>query len=570
MAKAAHLPVSLPVILLVLLVAHKAASVSYVSCPDTSCYDKTLTCRDDTCVYTCDGFAGCDHTIFEAINANITVRCNSAVGCPSAMVNASGASEAHISCEGVGSCSRFRVKATPEVKVVNMTLLNLATARRAEWHECFAQSGCGIETCVLGEDSCQPPRGEGFGAEGGKLNIADMIGDFRYSRVRADNIVLIPGGAFRILVLRENLTLTSELVENSLAGLSLAFGHTPALPPPVRLYNEHIIEIETDHSWWNNTFKGNFGARLNERVEKRGLVIRDYVDMHPEGLTMYIDFETEEAKQWLNSTEWLIFQPFIQTEFRKYFMSVLNLPSICVEGNFGFSDTYTYLASIILLNTRDCNPPAPFFGACCINGTWRSTLDSSVDFPELLLSSSPIAVAGSSSVRNVDFVLSGTAFTVQQSSSYSDSNLRIMDSSYSTSDLNLANSAILGSNFSLSVSSNLSFSGHTTLSPSDSNKITVVGCAELSGTLVVKTPMAKTDTKTLLDTNCVSGGFSEVLVEGHAPGEFCVQQRKVPTSQLMQLLLVSCELTGSGSSTLSHFAPILLSLPLLSFLFRVL
>lgn len=85
-----------------------------------------------------------------------------------------------------------------------------------------------------------------------------MIGDFRSARVRVDNLVLIPGGgsfssknpsdslvhslrtpAFRLLILRENVTMTPAFSIAVLDGLQYCFPSTQILIPPCDFHVLH-------------------------------------------------------------------------------------------------------------------------------------------------------------------------------------------------------------------------------------------------------------------------------------------------------------------------------------------
>lgn len=135
---------------------------------------------------------------------------------------------------------------------------------------------------------------------------------------------------------------------------------------------------------------------------------------------------------------------------------LFNVPTEwCVEVSTERVSTFVFKSSIVVANTEgthpdpfswprprspphpltltlyspDCDPPAPFFGACCLNGRWRSNLPETVFLPEYVLSKTPVEIEGNLAFTSTQMALQDAVINVQHLANFSHMNLNLNSSS---------------------------------------------------------------------------------------------------------------------------------------------
>jgi len=179
-------------------------------------------------------------------------------------------------------------------------------------------------------------------------------------------------------------------------------------------------------------------------------------------------------------------EAFLQSNIQGYTAGAFGVPPECVVVDILANSNTALDFRATLIRDPGCVQPAPFWGACCINGEWHSGSDLLLDFGDLAQTPTNITHDGSMSFDSspASFVNSNLKFS--GGLLLDKSSLNISKSNFNATSLTVSNvsSLVIGGG-SVVYSSNLNTSESSSIEISVNSVVTISNEVTLNGELVI-------------------------------------------------------------------------------------
>lgn len=214
-------------------------------------------------------------------------------------------------------------------------------------------------------------------------------------------------------------------------------GNVTNVRPTVTLFpgTTNIYNFPAGEDFWSELFSGESGTYHNKSLQSVGLGLGPRLELHAhptnDSLAFYFEVLPSHHDR-LNDPVFNFMLNAIAAEGTTFLGSIFAMPAFCIHTRFHFVDTYVIQFLAEVTNHRNCSLPGPFFGACCVNGTWQTTTTDELPFSDYLITPTPIYVSSPLTVTNLDFVMRNSSLFIAGPASYTESTINLDSSFIST------------------------------------------------------------------------------------------------------------------------------------------
>eukprot|EP01128_Nolandella_sp_AFSM9_P004219 TRINITY_DN1860_c1_g1_i1.p1 TRINITY_DN1860_c1_g1~~TRINITY_DN1860_c1_g1_i1.p1 ORF type:complete len:604 (+),score=146.51 TRINITY_DN1860_c1_g1_i1:104-1813(+) len=553
---------SLLLILLITLLSTQClgttfTDLGYLECKGgDDCDGSTFICGENrTCVINCLNVQSCARMTLQCGDNSIcTALCSAENACSAMEIQCGAGAQCTAVCDEMGSC--YKPSSTPPgtggvIKYdckARFSCVRRLTADHCESRDC---TEC-TEDCLKTNDFS----GHYF-AQWVKLNF---LNEFSAREMGVSNFILRADNVYQILLRepdsidllakQDDITevIRENLLDNSVTGVQAEYIHP------------RVVAITHPLEFFKKAVKDRFNAILTFAGDLAPFSITDVfwplvpVDVRSE-LKLFI-VTTDRAYM-------EIAQGYLLGELKDYFSVYFNINPAVFEVSISFDDEFTEKLNVTMLFPLrgTCDTPQPYYGVICVDNQWTSSLPvNPITFDELIAENS--VNEGSIESERADIVVDNSDFVVADSFSSIDGSIELVNSNFNATTLSIENSIFSTQSSNVNIGGNFEFSPNSTLNTGDSSStITVVGCANFDGDLVVSGSNETVGKEIqLLSYGCHQGEFKSVTVESEDGNEYC-PTTEYRTSGLFMILTQST--SGCATSSSSLASPPILSLSIL-------